>query len=94
MSVDAPTTTDTATAGQAARDWGMHIGGEQVEALDGRWIEVTSPSRRGRSLGRVPRADAADVDRAVRAARAAFPAWRALPATARQKALLAIADDL
>jgi aldehyde dehydrogenase (NAD+) len=94
MSVDAPPTTQAASADEAGRDWGMYIGGEWVEALDGRWTEVTSPSRRGKVLGRVPRADAPDVDRAVRAARAAFPAWAALPATARQRALLAIADDL
>ncbi|MGR6964255.1 aldehyde dehydrogenase family protein [Geodermatophilus sp. URMC 61] len=94
MSVDAPPTSHAATGDQTGRDWGMYIGGEWVEALDGRWTEVTSPSRRGMVLGRVPRADASDVDRAVRAARAAFPGWAALPATARQEALLAIADDL
>jgi aldehyde dehydrogenase (NAD+) len=75
-------------------EWGMHIDGKSVPAIGGRWSEVASPSRRGEVLARVPRADAADVDRAVAAARAAFPAWRALPATVRQKALLAIADDL
>lgn len=94
MSVDAPPTSQAATGDRTGRDWGMYIGGEWVEALDGRWTEVASPSRRGTVLGRVPRADAPDVDRAVRAARAAFPGWAALPATARQKALLAIADDL
>jgi acyl-CoA reductase-like NAD-dependent aldehyde dehydrogenase len=34
------------------------------------------------------------LDRAVTAARAPLPGWRALPATARQEALPAIAEDL
>ncbi len=62
----------------------MLVGGERVGAVDGRWIEVTAPSRAGQVLGRVPRAGAADVDRAVEAAQAAFPAWRALHFTERQ----------
>ena len=72
----------------------MLVGGERVAAADGRWIEVTAPSRAGHVLGRVPRAGAADVARAVEAARTAFPAWRALHFTERQKALLRIADVL
>ncbi|MCU1614366.1 MAG: aldehyde dehydrogenase family protein [Frankiales bacterium] len=75
-------------------DVGMHINGEAVAAVGGQWLEVTSPSALGKFLGRVPRAAAADVDRAVAAARAALPAWRALPATERQKALLAIAESI
>lgn len=77
-----------------ARDFGMHIGGESVEATGDEWLDVACPSRHGTSLGRTPRARSADVDRAVAAARAALPGWSALPATVRQRALLAIADDL
>src|SRR3954447_24091578 len=94
MSVDAPTSPQQILDEGASREWRMYIGGDWVEAAGGRWTDVMSPSRRGTVLGRVPRADAADVDRAVTAARAAFPEWRALPATDRQKALLAIAEDL
>jgi aldehyde dehydrogenase (NAD+) len=42
----------------------------------------------------VPRGGPADVDRAVAAARAAFPGWRDQHFTARQRALLRIADAL
>ena len=42
----------------------------------------------------MPRGGAADVDRAVAAAAAAFPAWRALPARDRGLLLARIADDL
>jgi aldehyde dehydrogenase (NAD+) len=72
----------------------MLIGGEWVEAADGGWREIASPGRRGSVLARVPRGSAADVDRAVTAARAAFPAWRDLHFTARQRVLLRIADAL
>ena len=72
---------------------GMLIGGEWVPAADGRRIEVENPSRR-EPLASVARGGAEDVDRAVRAAAAAFPAWRALPARDRGKLLSAIAEDL
>jgi phenylacetaldehyde dehydrogenase len=71
----------------------MLIGGEWVEAADGRRIDVENPSRR-EPLASVARGGAEDVDRAVRAAAAAFPAWRALPARDRGRLLSAIADDL
>ncbi|WP_066946380.1 aldehyde dehydrogenase family protein [Microtetraspora fusca] len=58
------------------------IGGEWVPAIGGETIEVINPAT-GEVLGRVPRGTAADVDAAVRAAAAAFPAWRDTNATAR-----------
>jgi len=56
-------------------------------------IEVENPSRR-EVIATVPRHGAEDVDRAVRTAAAAFPAWRALPARERGTLLLRIAEDL
>ncbi|RJK95515.1 aldehyde dehydrogenase family protein [Vallicoccus soli] len=70
----------------------MLVGGERVGAAAGEWADVTTPSRRGQVVARVPRGRAEDVDRAVRAARAAFPAWRAQHFTVRQRALGRIAD--
>ena len=72
---------------------GMLIGGEWLDAADGRRIDVENPSRR-EPLASVARGGAEDVDRAVRAAAAAFPAWRALPARDRGRLLSAIAEDL
>jgi aldehyde dehydrogenase (NAD+) len=72
----------------------MLIGGEWVEAADGEWREITSPGRRGHVLARVPRGNATDVQRAVAAAREAFPAWRDQHFTARQRPLLRIADAI
>jgi aldehyde dehydrogenase (NAD+) len=58
------------------------IGDEWVPAASGETIEVIDPAT-GELLARVPRGTAADVDAAVRAAEAAFPAWRDTSATAR-----------
>ena len=50
-------------------------------AASGETIEVINPATR-EVLARVPRGTAADVDAAVEAAAAAFPAWRDTNATA------------
>src|ERR1700722_2331804 len=58
----------------------MLIGGEWVGALSGRTLPMYDPAD-GRLIAEVPDGDAADVDRAVAAARAAFaPAgrWRSM----------------
>src|SRR6186713_319644 len=78
----------------AVPDQPMLIGGEWVPAVDGRWMDVTSPGRRGVVLARVPIAAKADADRAVAAARKALPSWRAMHFKDRQKALLKLADAL
>jgi aldehyde dehydrogenase (NAD+) len=72
----------------------MLIGDNWVEAADGGWRDISSPGRRGHVLARVPAGGAADVDRAVTAAREAFPAWRDQHFTGRQRLLLRIADAL
>ncbi|MDF3309607.1 aldehyde dehydrogenase family protein [Rhodococcus sp. T2V] len=82
----------TWTEAPPARDWPMQVAGIPVEAADGRWLDVHPPSRPETLLARVPRGGAVDVDRAVNAAREAFPGWRAMHFTERQRRLLAIAD--
>jgi betaine-aldehyde dehydrogenase len=69
------------------------IGGEWRPAASGVRFDVENPSRR-EVLASVPRAGEEDVDRAVGAAAAAFPAWRSLPARERGTVLVRIADDL
>ncbi|MEU5336117.1 aldehyde dehydrogenase family protein [Streptomyces asoensis] len=69
--------------------------------LDGAWrpaagrdvIEVVDPVDE-QVIGRVPAGDAADVDAAVRAARAALPAWAATPPAERAARLTALRDVL
>jgi acyl-CoA reductase-like NAD-dependent aldehyde dehydrogenase len=72
----------------------MFIGGDWVESADGRTFDVETPAKRGQVIAQVPRSGAADVDRAVRAAAAAFPAWRAVAPRDRGRMLLRIAEDL
>lgn len=50
------------------------IGGELRGAADEQTIDAVNAAT-GEVLGRIPRCSAADVDDAVRAARAAFRAW-------------------
>ena len=71
----------------------LFIGGEFVDAADGATIPVTSPHDGG-LLAAVAEARAVDVDRAVAAARAAFPAWSATPAAERGRLLLKLADAI
>ncbi|WP_104088865.1 aldehyde dehydrogenase family protein [Arthrobacter sp. GMC3] len=85
--------TDVRTT-EAVRDWPMWIDGQEVASASGEWRTVENPARRETVIARVPAGNAADVDRAVAAARAAFPAWRAQHFSGRSKALLAIADEL
>jgi acyl-CoA reductase-like NAD-dependent aldehyde dehydrogenase len=68
---------------------GHFIGGEFVES-DTRF-ETISPIDQS-VLAEVSRADASDVDRAVRAAHAAFPAWAALGPVGRAEHLHRLAD--
>jgi betaine-aldehyde dehydrogenase len=69
------------------------INGERVDAQDGRTVDLIDPST-GEVFATAPVSGAADVDRAVRSAADAFEGWRDTTPSERQKALLAIADDL
>jgi acyl-CoA reductase-like NAD-dependent aldehyde dehydrogenase len=69
----------------------LFIGGTWVDGLDGASIEVRDPHD-GSLLAEVAEARAADVDRAVRAAQAAFGPWRHTTAEERGRLLLKLAD--
>lgn len=69
------------------------IDGHWVDAADGRRIEVESPASK-QVIASTPRAGAEDVDRAVRAAARAFPAWKKIVASERGRLLLRIAVEL
>lgn len=77
-----------------ATPWKMFIGGEWVDALDGETHDVITPIDRNVVIATVPEGKEADADRAVKAARAAFPGWAALPFKERQKLLIKCADAL
>ena len=66
------------------------IDGRAREPAGGRWLDVHAPAT-GAPFARVAAGDAADVEAAVAAAEAAFPAWSALPAGERARWLEALA---
>ncbi|MER5441708.1 gamma-aminobutyraldehyde dehydrogenase [Streptomyces sp. NPDC002790] len=68
-----------------------YIDGEFKDAADGRTTEVVDPAT-GEAYATAPLSGQADVDAAMAAAEAAFPAWRDLVPGERQKYLLKIAD--
>jgi 5-carboxymethyl-2-hydroxymuconic-semialdehyde dehydrogenase len=73
---------------QVIRHW---IGGEHVDAADGRTFDVSDPVRNS-VYTQAARGSAADVDQAVAAARDAFPGWARLSNRARASVLYRIAD--
>ncbi len=70
-----------------------HINGEAAPALDGETFETISPVDL-KPLARIARGKAADIDRAAKAAKAAFAEWAAMPGEARKKLLHKIADAI
>ena len=70
----------------------MLIDGEWVAAASGRTLEVMDPAT-GKAIATVPDAQAADVDRAVKAARRAFEeGWRDVTAQERGRILFRLAE--
>ncbi|MFE9563921.1 aldehyde dehydrogenase family protein [Streptomyces sp. NPDC006487] len=72
---------------------GMYIGGEWRAALGQDRIEVLNPADE-QLIASVPAGTAEDVDAAVRAARAAFPAWAATAPAERAALIGALRDVL
>ncbi|KXU92837.1 sorbosone dehydrogenase [Caballeronia megalochromosomata] len=85
---------DTAIS-QPAFDGRMYIGGTWVESADERRFERRSPAH-GHVVSTFPEATAADVERAIEAADAAFRRgpWPKLKGAERARMLLAVADGI
>jgi aldehyde dehydrogenase (NAD+) len=71
----------------------IYIGGQWVGPTTGGRTAVENPAT-GEVIGHVPEAAAADVDRAVAAARAAFEGWSGTDRQERASALAALRDGL
>ncbi len=69
------------------------IDGQFVPAADGATDEVVNPAN-GETIAEMPLSGAEDVNRAVAAARKAFPGWAATTPGERAAALIALADKL
>src|SRR5213078_1669848 len=71
----------------------LFIGGQWIAPASREMIDVHNAGN-GEVMGRIPAAGEKEVDAAVRAARAAFEAWAATPATMRADYLQKISDGL
>ena len=71
----------------------LYVGGEWITSTAERSIAVVNPATE-EVIATVPDGTAEDVDRAVRAAREAFPAWSATPAVERARFLAALRDGI
>ena len=70
------------------------IGGDWTPSASGQTFESRNPARTSDVIGVFPQSDAADVDAAVQAARAAFKTWSTMPAPARGDILRRAGDLL
>src|ERR671917_1636683 len=84
-----------APASGGVRDYKMLIGGEWVDALSGNTFESINPYT-GRAWATAPEAGEEDVDRAVKAARAAFDEgpWGTMTGTERARLMRRLAELL
>ena len=67
------------------------IGGEFVDAADGGTAEIINPAT-GETIAEVPQGTEADVDRAVEAAKKAWPEWKETTPQERSEILLKLAE--
>ncbi|HEV2712796.1 MAG TPA: aldehyde dehydrogenase family protein, partial [Gaiellaceae bacterium] len=67
------------------------VGGKFVDAVEGGTAEIVNPST-GETIAEVPEGTQADVDRAVEAAKQAWPEWRESTPAERAELLLKLAD--
>jgi acyl-CoA reductase-like NAD-dependent aldehyde dehydrogenase len=85
---------DAVSSGYGGREiWGAFIDGAFVEAGDGETFEVMEPAT-GRAIARVVSSGADLLDRAVAAARRAYPAWRDTPPRERARLLRLVAAKI
>jgi betaine-aldehyde dehydrogenase len=82
-----------AERGASKRQLSNFVGGERVAPIEGRYADLVDPSS-GEVFASAPVSGAEDVNRAMAAAAAAFPAWRDRSPSERARALLRIADTL
>jgi 1-pyrroline dehydrogenase len=69
------------------------VGGEWVDAVEGGTAEILNPAT-AETIAEVPQGTQADVDRAVEAAKRAWPEWRETTPQERAEMLLKLADAI
>jgi aldehyde dehydrogenase (NAD+) len=92
--VQSPVQSDrAATANAALPAYDLYIAGKYAPAASGEYFTSENPYT-CEPWARIARGSAADVDRAVAAAREAFPGWAGLKPTARGRYLAKLADAI
>src|SRR5262249_61429833 len=71
-----------------------YVGGEWVPAASGKTFENRNPADTSELIGTFADSGPEDVERAVAAARDAFPKWKSLPAPQRGEILFRAAEIL
>ena len=69
------------------------INGKSVDGASGETTTLINPAT-GQAFATAPNSNAADIDKAMKAASDAFPIWRDSTPSQRQRALLKIADAI
>ena len=79
--------------GGKMKNYQMWVGGQWIAADSGDTFTAINPATE-EPIARIPKGGPAEVDRAVAAARQAFPVWSAKPVGERSRILLKIADEM
>src|SRR5215212_2740598 len=82
------------TAKSPIKTFHNYIGGEWVKSSSGEWFENINPADTGDVIGRFPRSNADDVNRAIEAAKGASDRWRHTPAPKRAELLFRLGEIL
>src|SRR5436190_16984049 len=90
---DSSTVVPDSPAEAEIRTFRNYIGGRWVTAETSETLPDVDPST-GEVAGLIPLSGPADVDAAVRMARAAQPEWRAVPPQRRARAIMALREEL
>lgn len=69
------------------------INGQYVDPAGGTWLDNYDPSR-GKVYGLIPNSDERDVQKAVDAAKAAFPVWSSMTAQQRSEILMKVSKGI
>lgn len=70
-----------------------YIGGQLLAPAEGKWIDNVDPAT-GQVYSRIPDSGPEDIEAAVAAAKAAFPAWAAMPVQERADHLMRISNAI
>ena len=71
----------------------LYINGEWVDSVHDEWIEIENPATH-EIIAKVPRGNKEDVDKAVKAARAAFQTWQYTPLEERVALMKKVVEGL